>query len=615
MMRNTALKLMTSALLATSLGLLVACASRPAGPIGLAPGMEAAATPGALAVPVWLPKVAERTAQYAYQNGYINAIEVMTVDSLGRHQAFLVCRNPEAVGMPGGQVNLLFQDVAPGTAWVTVRTTFKQFIGAGLRLRPVDGEPSTFSLDGTDTHVTAVVGDVAANVLVFKSTDLGATANAPSVLSFYQNNNGSSELNDTTGTYAGYGVGAATGSVVPGTTTAIPITVAQPPSFGASLLKTTRQIDAGSAVTVLASNVRQGDRVVVVRADDPAATSDFLDLTKTASYDFYPLTDNMDGTITFTPTRSTDVAVKYYLARGEAVSLIGGSASDVDLAKLHVHPGAVSQPNSTIVIGSDDGVSSYPRRATETDTLRLTLRDEYNNVITGNDFGARLMESYLWRPAMEPNVTSLNNNSVSAPNPLAFVPGATIGKLTTPSYDAGTKTWVSTFTQGATAPTTRGASASFAVAAGTNIDSATYLFDASNTGDTVYTLGVEEYPPTARRLSLSLYRGGVVDAGKFIASASYIPPVTPVAAGATISFGVSPVITNTPAGLPLMLRIGTKPNTDLTTDDHGTRFTPTLGARTANDSDRAVFRIYKQNADGTLSARGVLTAGPYGWKQ
>lgn len=616
MFRNPAATFVTSALLATSLGLLAACASRPAGPLGVQPTrVEQPAAPGSLVVPVVLPKLGERAAQYAYQNGYINAVEVMAVDSLGRHQSFLVCRNPEAVGMPGGQVNLLFQDVAPGTAWITVRTTFKQFIGVGKRLEPVDGEPATFALDGTDTHITAAIGDVASNVLVFKGSDLGGTASAPSVLSFYENNNGGSELSDTSDTFAGYGVGAATGSVIPGNTTTLPITVSQPPSFGAAVLNTTRQVDAGNPLTLAASNVRQGDRVVVVRANAPTATSDFLDLTKVDSYDFYPITDNSDGTITFTPTRSTEGAdAKYYLARGEMVSLLGGAGS-VDLHKVNVHPGAVSQPNCSIVIGSDDGISAYPRRAGETDTLRITLRDAYNNLITGGDFGARQMEGYVWRAAMEPYTTSLNNNSVNAPNPLAYLPGSTIGTLTVPTYDAGTKTWVSTMTQGATAPTTRGASASFAVAANTNVDSCTYLYDPSGTADTVYTLGVEDYPPTARRLSVSLYRGGALDADKFIASASYLPAAVAPAAGATISFGVSPVLINTPPGLPLLLRIGTKPNTDLSTDDNGTRITPTLGARTANDSDRAVFRIFKQNVDGTLSQRGTLSAGPYSWKQ
>lgn len=616
MIRNPAATFATSALVALSLGLLAACASRPAGPTGVSPArMEQPTRPGSLVVPVQLPRLGERAAQYAYQNGYINAIEVMAVDSLGRHQSFLVCRNPEAVGMPGGQVNLLFQDVAPGTAWITVRTTFKQFIGTGKRLEPVEGEPATFALDGTATHVTAVVGDVNAKVLVFKGSDLGGTASAPSVLSFYQNNNGGSELSDTSDTYAGYGVGAATGSVVPGNTATVSITVGQPPSFGTALLQTTRQIDAGYPFTFAATNVRPGDRVVVVRADDPSATSDFIDLTKTGSYDFYPLTDNMDGTVTFTPTRSTGgSAVKFYLSRGEMVSLIGGAGS-VDLAKVNVHPGAVSQPNCTVRIGSDDGASAYPRRATETDTIRITLRDQYDNLITDSDFGARTMEGYVWRQAMEPGTTALNNNNVNAPNPLAFLPGSTLGRLTTPTYDAGTKTWVSTFTQGSTAPTTRGASASFSVANNTNIDSCTYLFDPSGTADTVYTLGVEDYPPTARRLSVSLYRGATVDAAKFVASASYTAPATALTTGATISFGISPVPINAPSGLPLLLRIGTKPNTDLSTADNGTRLTPTAGARTANDSDRAIFRLYKENADGTLTSRGVFTAGPYSWKQ
>lgn len=625
MIRNPAATFATSALLAISLGLLAACAGRPAGPVGASPTrMERPATPGGLVVPVQLPKLGERTTQFAYSNGYINAVEIMAVDSLGRHQAFLVCRNPADVGMAGGQVNLLFQDVAPGTAWVTVRTTFKQFIGTGKRLEPVDGEPSTFALDGTSTHVTAVIGDIESKVLVFKSTDLGASESAPSVLSFYQNNNGNSELNDTTSTLAGYGVGAATGSVEPGNTATVSITVAQPPSFGATLLKTTRHIDAGNPVTVYANNfIDDLDRVVVVRADDPAATSDFLDLSKTDSYDFYPFVNNLDGSITFTPTRSTDVAVNYYLARGEMVSLIGGSGSDVSLAKLQVHPGVVSQANCTVQIGSDDGVSAFARRTGEQDTIRLTLRDQYNNLITGADFGARAMEDYLWLPMVEPNTTALNNNSLTAPNPLAFVPGSTIGTLTTPSYDAGTKTWTATFTQGAIAPTTRGASASFAVAANTNIDACTYLFDLSNTGDTVYTLGVEDYPPTARRLSVSLYRGAAVDADKFIASTSYIPLAVPAVAGATISLGVNATSIPPAATSPFTyLRIGTKPNTELTTADHGTRITPTLGARTANpdnptsaDSDRAVFRIFKRKPDGTLEARGVLSAGPYRWRQ
>ncbi|HEY9856037.1 MAG TPA: hypothetical protein V6D05_09890 [Stenomitos sp.] len=618
MIRTPAATFATSALVALSLGLLGACALQPAGPFGVTPQVQPAA-PGGMVVPVQLPKLSDRTAQYAYQNGYINTLEVMVVDSLGRHQAFLVCRNPQAVGMPGGKVNLLFQDVAPGTAWVTVRTTFKQFIGTGKRLEPVDGEPSTFALDGGNPHVTAVVGDLSSSVLVFKSTDLGATEMAPSVLSFYQNNNGNSELNDTSSVYAGYGVGAATGSVVPGTTATVSLTVAQPPSFGSDLLNTTRQVDAGGAVTVSAANVNAAiDRVVVVRADDPAATSDFIDLTKTNSYDFYPVTDNLDGTVTFTPTRSTDVPVKYYLARGEMVSLIGASGSDVDLAKLQIHPAAVDSTKCTIRIGSDDGSAAFPRRAGETDTIRITLRDQFYNLITAGDFGARSMEGYLWRPSVEPTFTVLNNNSVTAPNPLAFIPGSTIGTLTTPTYDVGTKTWVSTFTQGATPPTTKGASASFAVAANTNIEAVTYLYDPSNTGDTTYTLGVVDYPPTARRLAVSLYRGTAVDPDKFVASASYTPPVTPLTTGATISFAFT-----APSGLPTsILRVGTKANTDLTTADDGTRLIPTLGARTAPgtplgtaDKDRVVFRIYRQNADGSLTATGQLTAGPYLWKQ
>lgn len=611
MIRNPLATLATSALLALCLGLLGACAGRPAGPVGPAMPHVQPARPGELVVPLQLPRLGERSPQFAYQNGYINTLEVLVVDSLGRHQAFLVCRNPEAAGMPGGKVDLIFQDVAPGTAWVTVRTTFKPFIGKGLRLEPVS--TSSFALDGGATQVLPVKGDLGKSVLVFKSSDLGGTATAPSVLAFYQNNNGSSELNDTTSVSAGYGVGAATGSVVPGNTSTVSITVAQPPSFGSSVLKTTRQVDAGGAVSILADNVRPGDRVVVVRAGDPAATSDFLDLTKTDGYDYYPLTDNLDGTVTFNPTRATDgAAVQYYLARGEMVSLIGGSGSDVDLAKVQVHPAAVSQSNSSVRIGSDDGTSPYGRRANETDTVRITLKDAYGNLITDSDFGARAMEGYTWHAAVEPNTVALNNGT----NPVALVPGATLGTVTTPSYDAGTGTWVATFAQGATAPTTRGASASFALAATDSIEAASFLYDPSNVGDTVYTLGVEDYPGVARRLALSLYRGGAVDGAKFVASASYIPAAAAPAAGATISIGLNPVPITAPTGLPMILRVATQANSDLTTADHGTRITPTLGARTANDTDRAVFRIYRLNpGDGSLTARGVLASGYYTWKQ
>lgn len=592
--------------LALSVGILAlaACASHPSSM--LPPESVQARHPGALAVPVRLPALGARSVQYTYNNGYINALEVMVVDSLGNHQAFVICRNPSSVGSPGGLVNVLFQNVAPGTAWITVRTTYKQLVGPGLMLAPTSPTSATFTLNGGPNAVTAVQGDLTSSVLVFKSTDLGGTPSAPSVLSFYQNN-GASELNDTTSTNGGYGVGAATGSVVPGNTATVSIAVSQPGAFASSLLGTTRQIDAGNPVTIPVSNLYPGDRVVVVRAGAPSPTSDFLDLTKTTD-DFYPITDNGDGTGTFTPTRSTaGAAVAYYLSRGETLSLVGATPPSVSLAQLNVHPSVVSPPNCTTRIGSDDGLSTLARSAGATDTVYLTLRDRFNNLITSSDFGARTMAGFAWRPTVEPSFTALNNGT----NPVAFVPGLTVGTVTTPVYDPVSQTWQSTFTQGATPATATGATASFSVGAATNVTSASYLYDPSNvTGTATYVLGVGNDPTitnSPQRLWVSLYRTSVAGAN-FIASTSYQPLVT-VAAGATLSLTPS-----APSGPAMMLRLTTKANTDLAAADNGTTLSPTVGTRSAGDTDRATFRIYQPVPGGALALKASLVGGTYSWQ-
>lgn len=616
MNRKQSLRLAAGTLLALTLTGTLACAPR-AGLSPVTPSAPGVTASGGLALPVTLPALGDRGVQYAYNNGYINALEVVLVDSLGRHQAYVVCRNPDR-GAPGGSVNVLFQDVAPGTAWITVRTTYRQLIGEKERLAPVAGKPSTFKLDGGPTQVTAVSGDITTNVMVFKSTDLGGTASAPSVLSFYQNNDGGSELNDASAIHAGYGVGAATGSVVAGNTATLSVQVSQPPTFGTTMLNGTRHTDAGTEITFPASNIQPGDRVVVVRASNPSATSDFIDLTKVANYDFYPLAEKATGSYAFTPTRSTGGMVNYYLSRGEMVSKIGADNGGVSLAKVHVHPEAVSAANSTVRIGSDDGTARMPRRASETDTLYLTLRDQYNNLITGADFGTRSMENFVWRPVVEPSSTLLNNDpngTSNAPNPLAFVPGSTIGRLTTPTDANNDGVWESTFTQGAVAPTTRGASASFSLANNTRIRAVSYLHDTSNlAATTAYALGVTTDPTTVSNptpaLWLSLYRGASVAAGTFIASRSYQP--NPAAPDGDATISVTPTA---PDGLPLVLRVGRNLGSDLSTADNDTRITVTVGARAEFDIDVTKFRIYRQNTDGSLTLRSAITGGSYSWKQ
>lgn len=591
---------------ALALGVSVACAPKamlsPVSPPVPAAAGEQSVKVGAVSVPLHFPA---RSTQFAYQSGYINAIEVMLVDSLGQHQAYLVCRNLAQVGSQGGTVNLLFQHVALGTAWVTVRTTTKQFIGSSGRLTPVSGLPSTFTLDGGPTTKVAVLGDVGSAVVVFNSHDLGGTAMNPSVLSYYSSNDGASELNDTSATLAGYGVGAASGSVTANSTTPINIFVTQPPRFGSPMYS--RQVDAGGAITFAASDVVAGDRAVVVRSGNPSATSDFLDLSKTQNVDFYPLTSNGDGTYTFTPTRATGGSVNFYLARGEAVSLLGGSSSNVSLAQVNVHPAAIHPASCSVRIGSDDGTSTFARSVGQTDMLYLTLKDRYGNLVTDSHFGARAMEGFVWYPTMEPLTSSLNNGV----NPQAFIPGATLGSLSTPTYNAGDGTWRSTFTQGTLTPSS--ASASFTVSANTNISGVNYLYDPSNlTATGSYILGVMADPTivsTPQRLWLSLYRGTAINTGTFVASVSYSPSAAPAAAGATVS-----ITPTTPSGYPLILKLNINPSSDLAVADNGTKITVLYGARTVGDSDRALFRLYKQNSDGSLLLQGSIQGGLYSWK-
>ncbi|HEY9900642.1 MAG TPA: hypothetical protein V6D00_15800 [Pantanalinema sp.] len=611
MNRKQSVRLAAGTLLALTLTGTLACAPR-AGLAPLTPSEPGVTASGALTVPVTLPKLGERGVQYQYNSGYINALEVVLVDSLGRHQAYVVCRNPDA-GAPGGSVNVLFQNVAPGTAWITVRTTYRQLIGENERLSPVDGKPSTFELDGGPTRVTAVSGtlsgDQATKVLVFKSADLGGTATAPSVLSFYENNDGGSELNDASAVNAGYGVGAASGSVVPGNVTTLPVQVSQPPTFDASLLDTTRHTDAGTPINLTVKDVQAGDRLVVVRASNPSASSDFLDLTKVANYDFYPLTINSSTSVTFTPTRSTGGMVNYYLSRGEMVSKIGAANGSVSLAKVHVHPDLVSAVS--VRNGSDDGALPLARRAGETDTLYITLRDKFNNPITGADFGIRTMEGFSWKSAVEPDSSKLAPN-LATYTPVAFVPGATIGRLSTPTDGNNDGVWEATFTQGAVAPTAAGTAASFTLSNNNWIQAVSYLYDPSNQGAVSnYALGVVVDPRDAANLWLTLYRGANVAGGTFVASRSYKPTVSAPDNEATIS-----LTPTAPWNLPVpVLRMGRNLGANITTSDDDTRIAVSAGARAVGDSDRPMFRIYSQNPDGTLTVRNAINGGSYTWKQ
>ncbi|MNX76950.1 hypothetical protein D3C86_1084690 [compost metagenome] len=484
---------------------------------------------------------------------------------------------------------------------------------------PVAGKPSTFELDGGPTRVTAVDGDLSTSVLVFKSTDLGGTASAPSVLTFYENNDGGSELNDASTVHAGYGVGAASGSVLPGNVTNVSVQVSQPPAFKTTMLNSSRHADAGSEIVFSASDVQPGDCAVVVRASNPSLTSDFIDLTKVASYDFYPLTDKGNGSYAFTPTRTTGGMVNYYLSRGEMVSKIGADNGSVSLAKLHVHPGVASKDMTTVRTGSDDGTTglAMARRANETDTLYISLRDAYGNAIKGADMGTRALEGFVWRSAVEPSTSKLAPawRTANATHPaVSFIPGSTIGRVSTPTDGDNDGVWTATFTQGSVTPTAAGTAATFTLANNSWIQAVSYLYDPSNLAATNnYALGVITDPANPASLWLSLYRGTSVAAGTVVASRSYSPDVAAPDSAATASLTpTAPLTLQVP-----VLRYGRGLGAEITTADHDTRITVAPGARAIGDVDVVQFRLVQQNPDGSLNVGSVrnIAGGSYSWKQ
>jgi len=609
------------ALMALSLGLIVsACA--PFGPAAISPPgamapTVAAQAKGSLTVPVRLPALDARAVQFEYNKGYVNTLEVVLVDSLGVHQSFLVCRNPGSTGSPGGETAVVFQNVAPGQVTVTVRTTYKRFVGPGCRLVPDADSPVRFWLDGGEQVVVPVAGDADQPVLVFRSQDLvesGSPGPAPiSLLAFHETNDGQSELSDVSSVVGGYGVGAATGSVSPGVSATVSIQVAPVPRFDASVLNMpARQADAGLSISFKALNLQPGDQVVVVRGDPPDTASDFFDLTQKGTYDVYPLKIN-GTTATFTPTRATGGQESYYyLSRGEMLSYLGGTATDNRLARINVHPGDVSSTTSTVRFGSDDQVVPLPLAPGETDTLYIVLRDKWGNAITDADFGVRRTYRYDWSAAVEP--------PADAPDHAAYLPGQTIGTVTAPSWDANLKLWTAAFTQGTVAPAFETKEASYSLTPTTNgkITGLDWIFDpvgTVTTGPQAYTLGVEpdpHYPDaTVQPLWVSLHAGAGTDSVP-IASAS----VELQSEGATLSIGASG---DYGSFLPAtMLKLGLASGSLLSTDDDGTSFTSVPGKRAIGDCDKVVFRIFQRLPGTNPSLITVLTAGrdpgTYRWR-
>lgn len=567
-------------------------------------------TPGMVTVPLTLPDRPERGVLYAYDRTMINTVEVRLRDSLGNEAVQYVVRNAYLAGSRNsGDIDVIFHNVMPGTFTLTVRTSHERLLSAdgpvkydGLRdvfFVDLDGDHAFDAATEDEIRVIQKSGATAAtsNLLVFDDDARFAGWGFPDNL-----------RRDTTETAAGFGIGGATQSIIPGNTTTVAVTVGQPPTWAMTMPSTVHEVVAGNPVTLSVANGRmlQASESVMVARETTGITRGIVDSEDFVEANLNVYASNTDadaGTLTFSPTRATHPdpatfpsAWPIWLLRGQAVSEPGVTLATAP--RLIVHPAAVDPANSRI-FGKLSNVPSGDNTA-----LQVDLRDAWGNRVAGNIPGVNAIPLGGQRFAnvglsMDYAVHEWRIGGDPASSPF-ILPGRTTGTVSA----AGV------YTQGATAPELVSRPATYSVTLNdgntpsdlrlSRLEIPYYLYAANEAnfgaGVHTYELVVEDDPEDAgdlRWVSLRLMGGPT------IASASVDLAQTLTNVNLLLN-PVPPSVTPRPIphfrNNPVVLTVPARRLDEL--GDGGTRFQVTdYGARSVNDRDTVRARVLQNDEE------------------
>ena len=486
----------------------------------------------------------DRTGQFLYGGGSaVAAVEVFLVDSLHNYQSAVVVRNTAANGTSAGTASITFTNVPAGAAVVTVHTTTRNLLG-DLIIGASDAASSYISKqsDGSTLSVTTMSGDQTSQFLVFNSADLvgGASDNgAPTVYLTTDrvfdtgSRTNANEISDGASTArAGYGMGFTKVDVPTSGSIAATVTVSAAPTFAPesylapadpASAATFSVTDTAHAMTLTAANTLLTDEILAT--DSALHTTAFLDkteivdLAKNLGYRI-PITQVSGNQIAFSTTKAFAPhaslgnlpAYNIYLLRGSAISLI--YLKTLKPPTMAVLPDAVSALQRALV---NKGSSL---KAGDTETLKLILRDKFNNYVS--DIGK----------LAGPNGNNVIRRSVS---PLGIdanathllIPGKTYGNVGTFSCaDPVNKPgiWTATYSQGSMAASDKGASPSitFDTPAGAVTGLAQYFlpFDFFEADNLAVKVGATT--PFTGNVQIDLYATqGATDSTQVVASAQY----------------------------------------------------------------------------------------------
>lgn len=594
-----------AALLASS-----CAAGLPSAPTGAihAPAGPSQGIPGSVTVPVTLPAIPEQAVQYAYDRNYINTVEVRLYDSLGNESVQVIARNAYlATSRASGTINVVFHNVMPGTFTLTVRTSHVPLLAAPGRVS-YDSLADVFFADVDSSH--GFNPGEKEYRLVSKS---GSTVANSNFLVFAQDTEFTdwafpdSLRQDVSTVSAGFGLGAATQSIVAGATASVAVTVGQVPSWGQAVPLTSREVTAGESITLSVADAAHLQAADVLRVAHEGVSFargivDFADPLQTA---YVPTVDTDADTVTFTPTRSTNASANaapsawpIWLARGQAAAEVGltPNGGGTNAPRVIVQPALVNQAQSRIF------GAAHHLAPSAVSALQIDLRDTYRNPVAGNVTGVNEVPLASLRRAnagVELDYAVVTHSYPTDPrngrNPF-ILPGRTTGTVSTGGV----------YTQGATAPELISRAATYSV---TLADASTpsdlriqrleipYYIYAANTGSFgggshIYVLNMEADPVDGSRTWISLQRQG----GPTIASASVTAAVIGSGTARTISLplnnpapGTLP-LPLTPTQAPVILSVPARSIDPVT--EHGTLLTVSdYGARRVSDSDTVRARV------------------------
>lgn len=605
------------ALISAGVLLSVACmqrtiggASVPAGPrTAHAPAPVAAVSgpPGSVNVAVPFPGIKDaRKAQYVYDSGYVYSVELHLYDSQGNYQNFLVVRNTDsATGLKAGTASVTFSNVPPGLCTLSVHTSQKQYygsVGSGSLIEPSPTlGNNAFAVTGVGSTVWSRFSDVSSPFMVFRSNDItggGADGAPTSVLfskdTFKARNGLDKEMFDTTTVSAGYGMGAATATIAPASTTVINVTVTQPPVWNKTLYDTVAKefatVSAGVDSTLSApAGALATDKVLIASGSLSLANGDLLDLKDLPENGL--LCNVADGAMTI-PASVQAGTYAVYPVRGSLVSRIGEIDGKVP-PRLVVLPGAISAAKVTF------SATATELAAGEAATVSIGLFDAAGNPVkTLDGLLAGLNDGATVSSAIVPVSVATASTYL--------VGGRTYGTLPTLPRNNADGIYAALYTQGSVASSQNGTAGSATVtnAAGNVLVDPGFnrLFLPNGlTAAVLDTITVEASDSTPNT-AFSLKRGDTIFATRSPIGAAAVEVNIPLAT----AFNTPIVGANFPAAVFTFSTVLTDSTPINPVDANGSSYRiDSFGRRKAGDTDRIDITV--QASDSSVVATSSIT--------